>query len=267
MSKPEQNAAPLAVVTGASSGIGKETAVLLAQRGVRTVLIARRTERLITLAAELSKQAPSSAVTLDLGDAAAIEPAMREITAAHGPVDILINNAGAGMCTPMLDLSLTAHQALMQVNYFAAVALIHQVLPGMLERRRGHIINIASIATKMGPCGHAAYAAAKCALVSLTQSLAGDYAGSGVHFSYVNPGIVRTEFFDNPGYEGMLAQVQTHGIAPQRVARGIVKLLDKPRLELCVPRHYRVLDAIKALSPGLAHRIVTANSRARVKKG
>ncbi len=254
----------MAVVTGASSGIGRETAILLAKRGCRTILIARRTERIAALAAELSQHAPTFAVTLDLAQAESIEPAMNTLIAQHGPVDILINNAGAGICSPMLNQPLSAHQLLMQVHYFAAVAIIQRVLPSMLERKKGHIINIASISTKMGPCGHAAYSAAKCALVSLTQSMAGDYAGRGVHFSYVNPGVIRTEFFDNPGYEGMMAQVKTHGIAADRMARGIVKLLDRPRLELCLPMHYRLLDAIKAISPGLAHRIVAKNSRPRI---
>jgi short-subunit dehydrogenase len=261
---PSESAAPLALITGASSGIGRETATLLARRGCRTILIARRSDRIAALAAELSRHAPSSAVTLDLAEADTIEPVMNTLLAQHGPIEILINNAGGGICSPMLDQPLSAHHLMMQVHYFAAVAMIQRMLPSMLERKRGHVINVASISTKMGPCGHAAYAAAKCAVVSLTQTLAGDYAGRGVHFSYVNPGIVRTEFFDNPGYEGMIPQVKTHGIAPLRVARGIVKLLDHPRLELCVPRHYRALDAIKAISPRLAHWIVARNSRARI---
>ena len=264
-SSPAHSAPPLAVVTGASSGIGAATATLLAQRGYRTILIARRTERIAALAQQLSSQARSVALTLDLEQPDLLEPAMRGILAEHGPIDLLINNAGGNTLCPTLDLPMDAHQRLMQVHYFAPLALIRATLPGMLERRRGHVINITSIATKMGPWGHGAYAAAKSALVSLTQSLAAEYGDQGVRFSYVKPGVVKTEFFDGPGYKQMSQQVETHGISADVVARKIVGLLDRPRLELCVPRHYRVLDWIKAIHPGLAHALVTRNSRPRKK--
>ena len=147
----------------------------------------------------------------------------------------------------------------MEVNYFASVATLRAVLPGMLERRRGHVINIASMATKMGPWGHAGYAAAKAALVSLTQTLAAEHHGEGVHFSYVNPGIVDTEYFDELG--GLAERVRRWRISPDVAADRIVALLDRPRLELCIPAHYRLIDVLKALHPSLAHRIVRSQSR------
>ncbi len=256
---------PLALITGASSGIGEATAVLLARRGYRTLLVARRTERITALAQRLSQHAPSTPITLDLEQADLAEPTMRKLLDEHGPVDVLINNAGGNTLQPALDLPMQDHVRLMQVHYFAPLALIRATLPAMLERQRGHVINIASIATKMGPWGHGAYAAAKCALVSLTQTLAAEYGGRGVHFSYVNPGVVRTAFFESPGYEQISHQVANHGIAAETVARKIVGLLDRPRLELCVPRHYRILDWIKAIHPSLAHALVTRNSRPRKK--
>lgn len=260
-SSPAGAAPPLAVITGASSGIGLATATLFAQRGYRTILIARRTDRIKALAQQLSAHASSTAVTLDLENAEQIEPAMHRIIAEHGPIDVLINNAGGNTLCPTLDLPMDEHQRLMQVHYFAPLTLIRAALPTMLERQRGHVINITSIATKMGPWGHGAYAAAKCALVSLTQSLAAEYGDQGVRFSYVNPGVVKTQFFDSPGYEQISKQVETHGINAETVARKIVGLIDRPRLERCVPRHYRILDWIKAIHPGLAHALVTRSSR------
>lgn len=251
---------PLAIITGASSGIGLSTAKLLAEQGYRTLLIARRADRIEALAAELSPKARSIALPLDLEDAAILEPSITQALQEHGPADVLINNAGHSICKPMLWQTLEDHRRIMQVHYFAAVQMIQATLPIMLDRQRGHIINVASIATKMGPWGHAAYAAAKCALVSLTQTMAADYAGRGVHFSYVNPGLVRTEFFDNPGYESIAPQVDKRGIPPEKVAQGICNLIHKPKLELCIPRHYRILDWFKAASPGWAHRIVTKGS-------
>jgi short-subunit dehydrogenase len=252
---------PLAIVTGASSGIGERIARRLAARGYRTVLVARRADRLEGLAEELSAHAPSAAVPLDLAAAAGVEPAFARIVAAHGPADVLVNNAGFGRYGTFLEHADAEHRSLMEVNYFAAVAAIRAVLPGMIGRRAGHVINIASMSTKMGPWGHAGYAAAKAALVSLTQTLAGEHEGDGVHFSYVNPGIVDTGYFDHLGTLG--GRVGRWKIPPDDVARRIVGLLDAPRLELCIPRHYRLLDLIKALHPGLAHRIVTGQSRPR----
>ncbi len=252
---------PLAIITGASSGIGRATAQLLAKNGHRTLLIARRIDRLNDLAAELSPHAPSAALQLDLEDEAGIAPAIAAAMEEHGPADLLINNAGVGICMPMLEQSLADHHRIMQVNYFAAVQMIHSILPTMLERRRGHIINVASMSGKTGAWGHAAYAATKSALIALTQSMSTDYAKTGVSFSYVNPGIVCTEFFDNPGYDGYHHQVNKRGISAQRVARAILRLIRRPKLEICVPAIYRAVDWLIALSPSLAHWVVSRESR------
>ncbi len=254
-------AGELAVVTGASSGIGRCVALLLAERRMRTVLIARREDALRRLAQECRAFAPSQALPLDLSDAPAVER-----TAAELDPLVLVNNAGFGSNEPFAALSLADHLRMMQVNYFASLALIRGVLPGMLRRRRGHVVNVASIASKMGPPGHSAYAPTKAAMVSLTQCLAGEHAGSGVHFSVVNPGIVDTEFFNDPSYAVLRGTLKRHAISPRRVARAVVSLLDRPRLEVCVPWHYRVVDVIRAISPSLLLRIVRANSRANSKR-
>ncbi|MEX2215104.1 MAG: SDR family NAD(P)-dependent oxidoreductase [Phycisphaeraceae bacterium] len=252
--------APLAIVTGASSGIGKAVAILLAQRGVRTILIARRTDRLEALAKELSAKVPSFPLTLDLLDNLAIDQALNRIIADYGHVDILINNAGDGKMLKALEHSHEEHHRMMQVHYFAPVKFIEKLLPGMLARGKGHIINVSSLSSKMGPWGHGPYSAAKAAIVSFTQTLAMEYCNCGVHFSYVNPGLVLTEFFDNPGYDKLQDEVKKRGIPAQRVAKKIVRLLDRPKLELCVPRLYRIIDLFKAISPTFAHWVVKKGS-------
>ena len=256
----EQPKAPLAIVTGASSGIGRAVAIQLADRGVRTILIARRTDRLEALAKELSLKAPSYPLTLDLLDNHAIDQALDRIIADYGHVDILINNGGDGRMRKALDQGHEEHHRMMQVHYFAPVKFIEKLLPGMLARRKGHIINVSSLSSKMGPWGHGPYSAAKAAIVSFTQSLAMEYDKSGVHFTYVNPGLVLTEFFDNPGYDRLQHEVKKRGIPPERVAKKIVRLLDKPKLELTVPRLYRIIDLFKAISPTFAHWVVKKGS-------
>jgi short-subunit dehydrogenase len=253
--------APLALVTGASSGIGWHVAMKLAKRGHRTLLVARRADRLETLAASLRPHAPAEAVPLDLADPAAVPARIAELTERHGPVDVLVNNAGHGGYRPFLEDPEHEQRRMMETHCFAALSLIRGVLPGMLERERGHVINVASIAAKMGPWGHSSYAAAKAALIALTQSLATEYEEAGVHFSYVNPGIVGTAFFEEPSYGEQAERLLARAVPPELVARRIVKLLDRPRLELCVPRWYRFLDLVTAVSPRLAQRLVRLGSR------
>jgi short-subunit dehydrogenase len=257
-------AATLAVITGASSGIGQATACALAARGYRTLLIARRLDRLRPLAERLGMHAASLAVQLDLSEPRHIEGTLGPILAEHGPVALLINNAGFGLYRPFLDHAPAEHHRLMQVNYFSAVTLTRMVLPGMLRRHDGHVINIASISAKVGPWGHSGYAASKAALVTLTQTLAAEYAHEGVRFSYVNPGIVDTEYFRKSSFAPLAKQLSHRAISPELVAKKIVGLLDRPRLELCIPAHYRLLDWIRALSPALAHHLVARHSRPRV---
>ncbi len=237
---------------------------MLAGRGYATVLIARRVDRLNELARELSAHAPSMPLGIDLSEPGAVKLGIQIIAQRHPRIDVLVNNAGFGDYRAMLDQPFELLRRIHEVNYFAAVAFTRAFLPGMIERRHGHVINIASMAAKFGPWGHGAYAGAKAALVAMTQSLACEYASTGVHFSCVHPGLVRTEFFREPGYRALDGQLARHGVPAQRVARAILRLLDHPRLELCVPWYYRVLDWCRLLSPGLTLRLVRGQSRPAV---
>lgn len=248
---------PLAIVTGASSGIGEKLAERLAQRGFRTALIARRRDRLDSLAQRIK----GHAYPTDLADEDAVAAVSKQIKTEHGDAQVLINNAGYGAYRAFLNTSLDEHNRLMQVNFTAAAALIHAVLPGMVRRGSGHVINIASVAATMGPWGHGVYAASKAAIRALTQSLAGEYRGQGVDFSCVLPGLVLTEFFDDPSYTELFGRHRHRAITADKAADRIVRLLDRPRLELTVPARMRVLDLIAAVSPCLAHRLVTMTSR------
>jgi short-subunit dehydrogenase len=250
----------VAIITGASSGIGLETARALARRGFRTVLVARRADRLAALAAECGAHAASQAVALDLLEPTAIEPAIAPLLERDGGPDLLVNAAGRGLYRPFLAHSAADHHQLMQLNYFAPLALIRLVLPSMLAQGRGQVVNVASMTAKMSSWGHAGYGASKGALVALTQTLAAEYAGTGLRFSYVVPGIVRTAYFEEPSLALLWRRVSRHAVSADAVARGIVSLLDRPRLELCIPRHYRMVDWLRALSPAAAHALVARSS-------
>lgn len=251
----------VAVVTGASGGIGRCVAARLAQRGHTLVLIGRREDALREVMDSLPGNPYHTVIPIDLADPDEIDRVHKLFSGPGLVPEVFIHCAGVARYQPLLEHDAEADATIMAVNYHAAVRFIRAFLPGMIERGSGAIINVASIAANMGPWGHAAYAASKAALVALTQSLAAEHADAGVHFSYVKPGIVRTPLFESEQMQPLWQQVRKHAIEPDAVAKKIVRLLDRPRLELVVPRHYRVLDWINALSPTALHKLVTRNSR------
>jgi len=258
----------IAVVTGASSGIGHATALLLAKRGYRLVLIARREERLRRVAEEADHSdgvGDENHVVMpaDLENEQAARSTATEIVRRFPTIDLFIHCAGYGIYKPFLELTTGEEDALMNLHYRASSRFIRAILPGMLEAGAGQIINVASVATCWGPAGHSAYAAAKCALAAMTQSLACDYAGRGIEFSCVYPGIVRTEFFENESYRGLKHQADRHGIEPGVVAKKIVRLLDRPRPEVFVPASHRILAWLHAMSPSLTRKLVASQSAPR----
>lgn len=250
----------LAIVTGSSSGIGRQTALALARRGYRTVLVARRQELLEELATRLSRYAPSTPMVLDMADVESVKAGFAALTKRLGTADILVNCAGHGMYERFLDCPEENHHQLMRVHYFAALTAIREVLPGMVARSRGHIINVGSMSAKMGPWGHSGYAAAKAALTALTESLSAEYGPSGVRFSVVHPGIVDTPYYQGSGFAPLRERTRRWLIGPDRVARAVTGLVDRPRLSVCVPRHYRVLDVVAAVSPSLLGRLIAYQS-------
>ncbi|MFA9479466.1 SDR family NAD(P)-dependent oxidoreductase [Phycisphaerales bacterium AB-hyl4] len=253
--------APLAIVTGATGGIGACVARRLSGRGYRVALLGRNMARLAELEGELATGPGCVSLAVDLSQREARADALAGLLSEHGPAEVLVNNAGYNTYQRFAEMSAEAYADITEVNYNAAVELTRMVLPTMLERRRGWVVNVASVSTRMGPWGHSGYAAAKSALIAMTQSLAAEHAGSGVHFTYVSPGIVDTGYYSGPTMGGLWRSVRKHAISPDRVAIGIERLLDRPRLALSVPAHYRVLDWIVALSPALGHRLVASQSR------
>jgi short-subunit dehydrogenase len=261
---PSASNPPTAIVTGASSGLGRCIVLELARRGWRTVVIARRAEVLEALTADVCNGAECLPLSIDLQETHAIGPCVSRFLQEHAIAPAaLFNNAGFGFYGEFLSQPAELHERLWRVNYLAAVEMTRAVLPGMLERRRGHIINTCSMSTKVGPWGHAGYAASKAALVNVTQGLAAEYPArsTGIHFSVVNPGIVSTPYFAGDSFQPLWPRVKGRAIPPELVSRKMVDLLDRPRVQLCVPWFYRFIDVIDALSPALAQRIVAAESR------
>jgi hypothetical protein len=191
-----------ALVTGASAGIGKAFAEQLAERGYDLVLTARRADRLQTLADALRSQhnVRAEVITADLADPAAPDALIAAVHERGLHVDVLVNNAGYGIPVPFIRTTWQQQNEFLQVLVSSVAHLTHLVLPGMLERRFGRIINIASLAGLIyGAPGSTLYAAAKSFLIKMSESLSLELVGTGVAVTAVCPGFTLSEFHDVNG--------------------------------------------------------------------
>jgi uncharacterized protein len=198
-----------ALVTGASAGIGSAFARDLAARGYDLVLTARRAERLAQLAADLHARHAIDVVTLteDLADPAAPARLADHLARKSLAIDVLVNNAGYGVPGAYVTTTWASQRDVLQVLVGAVAELTHRLLPAMIERRWGRIINVASVAGLMpGVAGHTLYAASKAFLIRFSESLALEGARHGVHVCASCPGFTLTEFHD---VTGTRAQVST----------------------------------------------------------
>jgi short-subunit dehydrogenase len=183
------------VVTGASSGIGRATAALLARHGAELVLVSRTKEKLEELKQEIESAGGRAHVyATDLSDLDACEKMIRAVIADRGRVDLLVNNAGRSIRRSVEASYDRFHdyQRTMQLNYFGAVKLMLAVLPGMRERKRGHIINISSIGTQAYPPRFSAYVASKSALAAFSRCIGPEVVDDGVAITNIHMPLVRT---------------------------------------------------------------------------
>jgi short-subunit dehydrogenase len=185
-----------ALITGASGGIGYELALLLGQDGHDCVLVARSHEKLAALADRLKQEfnVNSLVIAKDLGKASAVDEIYEEITAASWPIDVLVNNAGYPVFGMFTQTDLQAELDMLQVNVVALTALTKLFLPGMVERRSGRILNLASTAAfEPGPL-MAVYYASKAYVLSFSEAIANELRGTGVTVTALCPGPTRTGF-------------------------------------------------------------------------
>ena len=186
------------LITGASSGIGRASALYLAERGFRVIGTSRSTERLQGLLEEArSRGLPVSGAELDINRDDEVERVVPELADQHAGFGVLVNNAGYGLWGPIGSLSSSELAAQFETNVFAAHRMTRAVLPEMLRRRRGTIINISSVLGRLATPFNGAYAASKFALEGLSESLRTELWPFGVRVAVVEPGLFRTEFISN----------------------------------------------------------------------
>ena len=235
----------MVLVTGASSGIGRATAVRLAELGAQVLAAGRDRQALEALAASTGARV----IVADLCDPDAAERVAQEALAVAGRVDVLINNAGFGWAGQFLEMDGATVEALVSVNLLAPIKLTRALLPGMVERGRGHIVNVASIVGHLGMRDEAVYAATKAGLIGFSESLRYEVAGTGVHVTVVSPGVVATHFFERRGRPYVRSWPRP--IAPERVAEAVMRAVRDGRDEVVVPAWLIIPIRLRGLLPGL----------------
>ncbi len=225
----------IAVVTGASSGIGRATATALAEAGARIILSARRIERLEELAAGLkaSYGVESLCVPLDVRDQAAVADALGNLPAGWQDVDILINNAGLSRgLNPLHAGDVTDWDEMVDTNIKGLLYVTRALLPGMVERNRGHVVNLGSVAGRDPYGGGTVYCATKSAVDMLGRALKIDLLGSGIRVTTIEPGMVETEFsmvrFHGDAERARKVYQGLQPLTPEDVADAILWAVTRP---------------------------------------
>ena len=241
----------LAVVTGASSGIGEATARLLAENGWRCVLVARREDRLRALAEEIGGEVE----LCDVADRSAVDALAARVLDRHPAIHLLLYNAGIPARGSYLTVDLDLVQRVMEVNYLGGVWCTRALLPGLRAAGGGaHVVNLVSVAgtTAFAPAG--AYAASKHAQLAFSRSLSSALRGSGIAVHAVLPGFVETEGF--PQKNVLKSRLMRRFvIQPAEVAEAVLRSIEKGKREVTVPWFpYRPISIVQAVAPGLIAR-------------
>ena len=244
-------------ITGASTGIGREAAKRFAKRGAIPVLTARSVDKLHALAEEIRVQfgVTCPVYALDVQDQQQAEAVVHDVLANQGRIDVLVNNAGFGVFKETMEMTMDEVEDMMDVNYFGLVRMTKAVLPSMLERRAGHIVNVSSMAGFFATQTHGCYAATKFAVMGFSEGLRFELNGSGVTLSTVNPGPIETEFWNRADR----TQVPTFAkfLSAEEVADTMVRAAEEKKVLYVLPKVGSFAIKIRHLFPRLYDLVMT----------
>ena len=240
-----------ALVTGASSGIGRVLAMRLAKAGARVALVARREAELEALAGEIREQSGEALVLpCDVADSGQVAKAAEQALAAFGAVDILVNNAGYGGQSRFLDWDIEDFERLMQVNYFGTVYFTKALLPRMVERKKGWLIFLSSVSGRIVSPEKTAYAATKFAMTGLAEGISLEVEPAGVHVLTVYPGVVDTPFHTAQMLADMPPKTKDSMVDPEGLVDAVFEALAKGKREVTYPSGIAMGYVVRALAPG-----------------
>jgi len=239
----------VALVTGASSGIGAAVAEALAGAGAQVLVHGRDEAR----AAEVGRRSGGRVLLGDLAEPGAADALAGEALAARGGIDLLVAAAGVGWSGPAVAMSERTLERMVAVNLLAPMRLARLLVPGMVRRGSGHLVFVGSVAGATGVAGEAVYAATKAGLDAFAESLRLELSGSGVTVSVVVPAAVRSPFFDGRGrpYDRRLPRP----VEPETVADAILDAIRRGRSQVWVPRWVRAASVVRALAPTTFQRL------------
>ncbi|XP_028669820.1 dehydrogenase/reductase SDR family member 7B isoform X2 [Erpetoichthys calabaricus] len=262
------------VITGASSGLGRECAKVFHAAGARLVLCGRDRERLLELARELKGMADGrkkvhapSIVTFDLSDMEMVASGAEEILKCYGHVDILLNNAGISYRGAILETSVQVDQEVMNVNYFGPVALTKALLPAMVQRKSGHIVVVSSVQGRIAIPFRSAYAASKHATQAFFDCLRAEVAQFGLEVSVISPGYIRTNLSlnavtgDGSKY-GVVDKNTAEGRDPTEVAKAVLTAVGRRKKDLLLAGLLPVLAVyLRTLAPNVFFMMMASRAR------
>ena len=247
------------IVTGASRGIGRAVAEAAAGQGARVGLIARTAGDLAVVHAGLAGPGPHATAVADVGDTEALTEAIRQLEAELGPTDVMVANAGIGAYGAFADLTAEEAERVVRTNVLGTITALRAVVPGMIERRRGHLVTIGSIAGRIGTPFEALYSASKFAGVGLTEALAVEVEPYGIGVSLVNPGPVATDFATARGHP--YDRDRPKPVPAATVADAVIRAVAGDRSEQYVPAALRPAVVVRHLVPPLFRWGTTASMR------
>jgi short-subunit dehydrogenase len=248
------------IITGASSGIGKATAIMLSHYNVRMVLTSRNFEALNRVSDEIIKNNPGCprpfVIPCDMTKPDEIRNMIHTSNYLLGKIDVLINNAGWGVYGESELFTMNDFRQVMEVNYFGTITCMYEALKFMKEEGSGHILNISSVAALHGVPYLSAYCASKSALTTLSQGLKAELNGTNIEISIIYPGYTQTDFFRNEKKVGKAVRPDRKFMPPEKVAKTILNTIIKGRKDHILSLEGKLLYLCRGLFPKLVEKVM-----------
>lgn len=245
------------IITGASSGIGKASALEFAKHKANVILVARKIDRLKKLEKQmLSKfNIKTMSYQCDVSDKLQVSNLKKTVLDNFDSVDILVNNAGYAVHGSVYKQSIEEIEQQMQTNYFGMVYCVKNFIPKMIDQQSGHIVNVASVAASFGLPGIAPYCASKFAMLGFSEGLKFELQDKGVGVTVVSPIMVKTNFFEHPSFKNKPRS--KFSLCPETVAKAIIKACYSSKLEIVVPSLVRSVIWAKHTIPFIINPLVS----------